>query len=75
MQASKLCELAGVQPVHDVGMITIDGASKMLLTRIVDHEIRQHAREEALTNNEETIRQKKVQAFQEATLADCWHCI
>jgi hypothetical protein len=45
MQASKLCELAGVQPVHDVGMITIEG----------DHEIHQHAREEVLTNNEEAI--------------------
>ncbi len=66
-QATKLCELAGVEPVYEVEKITIDGACKMLLTRIVDHEIRQHAREEALTNNEETIRQNKVQAFQEAS--------
>jgi hypothetical protein len=39
----------------------------MLLTRIIDHEIHQHAREKLLTNNEETIHQKKLQAFQEAT--------
>ncbi len=53
---TKHCELDWVQPVHDVGMIIIGGAHKILLTRIVDHEMCQHAREEALTNNKETIR-------------------
>jgi hypothetical protein len=37
-----------------------------LFSKIFDHEIRKWAQNEALTNNTEEIRQKKVRAFEEA---------
>jgi hypothetical protein len=46
--------------------LSLEGASKSPLSRIVEHEIHQRARNEALTNNAEEIRINKVEAFQEA---------
>jgi hypothetical protein len=44
----------------------LNGASRSLLSKIVDHEIWERTRNEALTNNAEEIRQNKVLAFEEA---------
>ena len=43
------------------------GISKTMLDKIVDHEIRERARNTALTNNREQIRQEKVTRFENAT--------
>jgi hypothetical protein len=64
--AHQYCDLAGVSPMDHGESISLEGASKSLLSRIVEHEIRQRARNEALTNNAEEIRLNKVAAFQEA---------
>jgi hypothetical protein len=64
--AHQYCDLAGVSPMDHVESISLEGASKSLLSRIVEQEIRQKARNEALTNNAEEIRLNKVAAFQEA---------
>jgi hypothetical protein len=44
----------------------MNGASRSLLSKIVEHEIQERAWNEALTNNAEEIRQNKVLAFEEA---------
>jgi hypothetical protein len=64
--AHQYLDLAGVLPMTHGESVSLEGASKSLLSRIVEHEIRQRARNELLTNNAEEIRLNKVAAFQEA---------
>jgi hypothetical protein len=54
--AHQYCYLAGVFPMMHGESVSLEGASKSLLSRIVEHEIRQRARNEAVTNNAEEIR-------------------
>ena len=58
--------MAGVLPLENTDCLSMNGASRSLLSKIVEHEIRERARNEALTNNAEEIRQNKIRAFEEA---------
>jgi hypothetical protein len=56
----------GVLPLENTDCLSMNGASRSLLSKIVEHEIQERARNEALTNNAEEIRQNKIWAFEEA---------
>ncbi len=64
--ANNYCNLAGVLPFENTDCLSMNGASRSLLSKIVEHEIQERAQNEALTNNAEEIRQNKIRAFEEA---------
>ena len=64
--ANNYSNLVGVLPFENTDCLSMNGASRSLLSKIVEHEIRERAQNEALTNNAEEIRQNKIRAFEEA---------
>jgi hypothetical protein len=61
------CLLTGKEPINAESLNLTQGISKTMLDKIVDHEIRERARNTALTTNREQIRQEKVTRFENAT--------
>jgi len=54
--ANNYCNLTGVLPSENTDCLSMNGASRSLLSKIVEHELQERARNEALTNNMEEIR-------------------